>query len=203
MGYLQNNDLDSFFESLKVDEMKIIRWAAQKAAIAELPPEQAAVYNERDQARRRMNQLEQQVHSVTDQRSNEAGVARANLLDAQLTGNETFKSIASEFDKRNGPGSYRNAVMQNAHSVWVSSNGKKDLTPEEAVSEFNKTMGLTAPKPTSKVAPKPGVTAARRVVARPKVKTIPNVGGSQASALTSSKPKSIADLKKIAKEKFG
>ena len=200
LGYLNAKDFDSFFESLNVPPHEVAKWLAEKIEVERLPPEQKAVYTEREQLRKRLNTLEGTVQSVTSQHADATGQARLAALDAKLASDETVRSIAAGFDERNGQNAFKRAVA--IHAAHVFNAQKRDLTPDEAVEDYIKTMGLTAPAQ-SKVTPKPGVQATRRVVARPKVKTIPNYGGSQASALPDRKPKSIEDIKKMRREKYG
>lgn len=196
IGYKTSGDLDSFFEALKMDPRDLAQYILQKAQIEQLPPEQKAVYTEREMLRRRMNVLENNFQSVNTQSEQHAVQARVAELDSTLSSPE-YISVAGQFDQRNGKGSFRKAIMAHGASEYHTS--KRDLSGKEAVASFVKTYGLEAPKPVAK----PGAAATKRVVAKPKAKTIPNLGSSQASVTAEQKPKSLDDIKKYRQAKYG
>jgi hypothetical protein len=192
LNYKKGGDLQSFFESVQLDDNTIAKYIMEKARIAALPPDQQAVYNEYEANRRRLNAVEQQLQNTRVSADNSAVQARVTELDQVLSSSET-SPVAKAFDARNGKGAFKQAVMEHGAAKFYAT--KKDLSAPEAVQSFIKMNGLSAPKGQ----PKPGADATKRVVARPKVKTIPNYGGGQAS-VTSTKPKSIADLRKLSRE---
>lgn len=196
MNYKRSGDLQSFFESVQLDDQTVAKYILEKVRISQLPPEQQAVYNEREQLRKRMNHLEQNFQTAQATGQNAEVQARVTELDSVLSTGDSSQ-IAKAFDARNGKGAFKQAVMEHGAQKWYAT--KKDLSPSEAVESFVKMTGLSVPKGQ----PKPGADATKRVVARPKVKTIPNYGGGQASVTATKKPKSIEDLKRIHKEKFG
>jgi len=182
-------DLQSFFESVQLDDDTIAKYILEKVRINQLPPEQQAVYTEREALRRRMNTLEQNFQNAQAQGNNAEVQQRLQSLDTILA-DVQMKRLTEDFDARNGKGAFRTAVISYAAGQ------QKDLSANEAVSGFIKTFGINVPKGP----PKPGVNATKRVVARPKVKTIPNYGGSQASVTATKKPRSVEDLRKLARE---
>lgn len=195
INYKKAGDLQSFFESVQLDDNTIAKYILEKAQIAQLPPEQQAVYNERETLRKRMNALEDNFRNVQTVSSNQSVQDRVAKLDTHL-GDSKVQPYRESFDARNGKDAFKNAVMEYAAAKWHAT--QQDLTVDQAVQGFIKMSGLQVPKGQ----PKPGPNANKRVVSKPQVKTIPNYGGSQAS-ITAQKPKSIADLKKIRIEKFG
>jgi hypothetical protein len=196
MNYKRSGDLQSFFESVQLDDQTIAKYILEKVRISQLPPEQQAVYNEREALRKRMNHLEQNFQQVQTTGQNAEVQARMTELDSVLSSG-TSSQIAKAFDARNGKGAFKQAVVEHGAQKWYAT--QKDLSPSEAVESFIKMTGLSVPKGQ----PKPGANVTKRVVARPKVKTIPSYGGGQASVTATRKPKSVEDLKRIAKEKFG
>lgn len=193
MNYRRSGDLQSFFESVQLPDDTIAKYILEKAQIAQLPPEQQAVYNEREAFRRRMNTLEQNFQVMKATGDNSEVQARVSELDSVLKSSETSR-IAKDFDSRNGEGSFKQAVMEHGAAKFYAT--KKDLSAAEAVESFIKMTGMKV----SKGQPKPGANATKRVVARPQVKTIPNYGGGQASVTATKKPKSVDDLRKLARE---
>lgn len=196
LGYRRAGDIRSFLEAVQLDDNTLAQYLFQKAKIAELPPEQQALYNENEAIRRRMNGMEESHRQSAAASESTAVQARIAELDAVLSTDE-FSPLVKAFDARNGAGSFKQAVMGHGHSQWLLT--KKDLSPKEATQGFIKMTGIQVPKGR----PAPGPNANKRVVARPKVKTLPNMSGSQASVTAVGKPRSIEDLKKIRREKFG
>lgn len=196
MNYRKSGDLQSFFESVQLTDQEVAKYILEKVRISQLPPEQQAVYNEREQLRKRMNHLEQNFQAAQTTGQNAEVQARVTELDSVLSSASTSQ-IAKSFDARNGKGAFKQAVMEHGAQKWYAT--KQDLSSQEAVDSFIKMTGLSVPKGQ----PKPGANVTKRVVARPQVKTIPSYGGGQASVTATRKPKSVEDLKRIAKEKFG
>lgn len=192
LNYRKAGDLQSFFESVQLTDDEIANYILEKARIAQLPPEQRAVYNEREQFRRRMNSLEQNFQNYQSQTSNTEVQQRLSSLDSVL-GDVEMKRTVDSFDARNGKGSFKTAVLNYGAQQFALT--KKDLSVDEAVKGFMKTFGVQP----AKGQPKPGPGATKRVVARPKVKTIPNYGGGQASVTATKKPRSVEDLRKLSR----
>jgi hypothetical protein len=189
LNYRRAGDLQSFFESVQLDDNAIAAYILEKIRVSKLPPEERAVYNERETLRRRLNGVEQNLATLQTNGSTAEVQNRLNSLD-QILGGELMKQTVSDFDARNGKGSLRTAVIN-----WAASQ-PKDLSANEAVEGFMKIMGINATKAPAKAQ---GANPTKRVVARPKVKTIPNYGGGQASVTATKKPKSVDDLRKLAR----
>jgi hypothetical protein len=188
MNYRKAGDLQSFFESLQISDDEVAKYILEKVRVSQLPPDQQAVYTEREALRRRLNGVEQNLHTMQTQGTSTAVQERLTALDTIL-GGEMMKRTVSEFDARNGNGSFRTAVIQYA----AGQGPNKDLSADEAISGFLKTFGINVPKGQ----PKPNVSATKRVVARPKVKALPNYGGGQASVTGQKKPRNVEDLRKL------
>jgi hypothetical protein len=188
LHYRRAGDLQSFFESVQLDDNAIAAYILEKIRVSKLPPEERAVYNERETLRKRLNGVEQNLETMRTTGSTREVQDRLNSLD-QVLGGELMKQTVDGFDARNGKGAFRTAVIS-----WAASQ-QKDVSVNEAVEGFMKTFGVTAVK----AQPKPGGDPTKRVVTRPKVRTIPNYGGGQASVTATKKPKSVADLRKLAK----
>lgn len=193
LNYKRAGDLQSFFESVQLDDNTLAKYILEKARIAQLPPEQQTMYNERETLRRRVNALEQNFQGVQTANANAEVHALTSELDNVLADGQVSR-LVKDFDARNGKGAFKTAVINHGAQQWTIT--KKDLTPAECVESFTKMVGLSVPQGQ----PKPGAMATKRVVARSKVKTIPNYGGGQASVTATKKPKSTEDLRKILRE---
>jgi hypothetical protein len=200
MGHAEQGDLDSFFEEIGMSTDQVAKWMLEKARIASLPEDQQMLYNERQLLKKRMAATESGTQQAISRQQQEVVNARVQLLDINLASPDR-QPIVADFDSRNGEGAFKKAVMNFAAQTWHSE--KKDLSPKEAVEQFCKTMGLTAPAKAS--SPKPGDSnGTKRVVAKPKAKpTIPNYGSGQASVTAEKKPKNLDELRKYTKQKYG
>lgn len=198
MGLLKSGDLEGFFQQVQLTDDQIAKYILEKARIAQLTPEERSVYTERDLLRRRNANLAKEHQSASTEAQTTATQARMQALDIHLAAPEQAP-LVKEFESRNGAGSFRKSVAEYARSVWYSE--KKDLSPEEATKAFIKFAGLQMP---TTAAPKPGtVDVSKRVVSKPKAKTIPNYGSGQASVTSEKKPKNLDELKKYRKDKYG
>lgn len=193
LNYKRAGDLQSFFEGVQLDDQTIAKYILEKVRVSQLPPEAQEVYNEREALRKRLNGLEQNFQSIQANGANAEVQARMTELDSSLQ-DDKISQIAKDFDARNGKGSFKQSVMEHGAQKWYAT--KTDLSAKEAVESFIKMTGLTV----KQGQPKPGPQATKRVVARPQVKTIPNYGGGQASVTATKKPRSVADLRKLAQE---
>ena len=118
----------------------------------------------------------------------------------QTLGKADVKSMNDAFDSRVGrPGAFRDAIIEHGKSVWALSNGKVDLTPEQAVADFVQKYGnpsAFAGQPTGQTAGTPSAQAQVTSPTTPPVKVIPNVAGRSASPVKQ-KPKNLEDLKRL------
>lgn len=198
----QRGDLDSFFQKLAIPEQKILQFVLDKINYNELPPEQKHVLDARRQAEQKAFELEKHNQQLHGQVQEQVTRAKGIQLETALARAET-KTVIDDFDARAGkPGAFRDEVIARGELAWFRSNGRIDLTPEQAVKEVLEMYGLSAGQRqmnvgTQQSAPPQAQTLAPVPVAPPKTPVIPNVGSRSQSPMKS-KPRSIADLKKLA-----
>ena len=206
----QGGDLDGFFDRLKIPVDRILQYALDKVTYNELPPEQRKVLDERLAAQRQTRELEKQNQAQIQDSFDSITRAKGLLLDASLA-RPDIQSIARAFESSPGrkPGDFRRAVCEHGEYVWFKSNGQMDLTPEEAISQVMSRYGLTPAIAQGGTQPlqanaNPNVAQSNGTlnsVPKPpnQVPVIPNVAGRTSSPLKE-KPKSIDDLKKLARQ---
>lgn len=195
-----SGDLDSFFRLARVTPDQVAEWMLGKIERAKLPKEVQQVYNEKDAAHQRLAHLESQFQGLTQEREQSLLQARSNELGTILN-SESVKSIAEDFDSRAGKaGSFELAVIEYAYARFLATN--KDLTPDEAVKGYLNQRYLMTGLSSAEAKPAKASSRANRVIAAPKPTVIPNVGNTSVSP-TAQKPRSVADLRKIAKEMNG
>jgi hypothetical protein len=194
--------LDDFFSKLQIPEEVIMKYALQKVQFAELPPEQRQILEANMSAEKRAEMLQAQYEDSQSQVATQAQEMKAQMLEHTLA-REDIRAVAQDWDTKVGkPGSFKALVAQVGHLAWLQSDGKVDLTPEQAVQEVMRGYGLQAPTAAApgNATPAPGTPApAQKRVIQRTTNTIPNVQGRSSSPLKA-KPKSIDDLKKLYKE---
>lgn len=197
----QRGDIDGWLKAMAVPQEKILQWVIDKVNYNELPPEQRQVLDQRKAAEQRAWEAEQ--HTTTTQQQYEQEIVRAK--DALLTltlDRAEIKAAATAFDSAPGrkPGDFREAVIERGETAWLRSQGKIDLSPEQAALEVIRLYGIptTAAAPAATpAAPAAPAAAVTQPPAQPKTPpVIPNVAGTSTSPMKT-KPRSIADLKKL------
>lgn len=194
----QRGDFESFFNKMQIPEEKILQWVIKKAQYNQLPPDQRQAMDERRASENRAIQLEKQNRSY--QQQIEAQTTQAKSYGLQVTlGRPDVQSFASSFDETAGkPGSFREAVRQHGDYVYRSSNGRVDLTPEQAVQQVMERYGKFV-QPRS--APQGGQGNPNPIQQAP-TKPLPNLGSGRGGSAATGKPKftSLDQLKAHARK---
>lgn len=200
----QRGDFDTYFKLQNVPEEKILQWVIGKAQYMELPPEQRKVLDEKRAAETKALQLERQVGTYQQQLEEQVTQAKAYSLQVALE-RPDYKSIAQAFDARAGrPGAFRDAIIDAGELAWIRSNGKVDLTPEQAIQQVIAYWGNPAKPAEAPIIPAQQQPMMTHQQSQPqRTATIPNVAGRQSTSVAKSKPKSIEDLKKLAAQMSG
>jgi hypothetical protein len=188
--FVRRDDFDSFFKQLNIPEQKILQWVINKAKYNELPPEQRQAMDDRRAAQEESLQLKKQNEYYRSQYEAQVTQAKAHGLQVALAKPDVSQMVA-QFDAKKGPGAFAREVIDNADYVWKSSNGQVDLTPEQAVQAVMDRYMMFAHQQSSGPQVVPAASAQQQ-------KTIPNLSPRSASSVSKSKPRSLADLKKLA-----
>ena len=194
--------LDTFFERLKIPEQVIMQYALAKVNFAELPAEQRQLIQSQMQSEKQAEMLATQNQQYQQQVAAQMQATKAVQMEAALA-RADISPIAEAFDTRQGkPGAFREIVRQHGEYRW---NQGTDLTPDQAAQEVIRIYGLQAvANAQSAVAPQGNQTDAsgqpsgKKVVQRTTA-TIPNIQGRSGASPLKGKPKSIEDLKTLAK----
>lgn len=205
-------DFDSFFKKLNIPQEKVLQWIIDKAQYNELPPEQRQVLDARKNAEQEAWDLRKQNQTLEQQYEEAATQARERALQVELV-RPDIKAFSEAFDakgfkNREGkPVSFLDAVIETGEYAWYASQGKVDLSPEQAIQEVMARWGAAVqpaqaqPKADPQLIPVNGAAGGQGAPASQTPRatsTIPNVAGRQTSSVAKSKPKSIEDLKKLA-----
>lgn len=194
----QRGDIDGFLQKLAIPQERMLQWALDKVNYSQLPPEQQRALDERTEADRRAYAAEQQTMTLGEQIKEQSRQAKQTLLQSSLSRPDVTQ-FAQAFDAQAGtPGSFFEQVRATGELAWVQSEGKVDLTPDQAIEQvmkkWAKFLPTAAPAPVTPTAP--AVAPAAKVVTPPAPTVIPNVQGRTTSPMKSG-PKSIEDLKKL------
>jgi transposase-like protein len=190
---LQRKDLTSVFRQLGVETNAVFQWAQQQIARMEMDPAQRQQLEQQEQVQLQNQNLEQQVSQLQTQYQQQATQARVVQLDVELSRPE-IAQFAQKWDSHGGEGAFKQLVIEEAKKVFYDT--KQDLSARQAVeyamSRFGKLLnaGETVTQP---------LTAGASMQAQQAKPVIPNVTGKATSPIKKV-PKSLDDLKKLAKE---
>lgn len=207
LQHRDKGDLDTFFRMTNIPKETVLRWAIQQAQLIEatkdLPEDAKRVYNEYGDLKQRTLLLEEQLENMSSGHVEHAVQARTSELDGLLE-RPDVSPLASAFDTRLGKaGSFRDLVVRHGKAEWDASQGKRDLSPEQAVNEVINLLGLKSQVADPATTPnEPAAPIAPRVVQSTKPTVLPNPGTGNGSAAVV-KPKSLDDLRKMAKAAAG
>jgi len=126
----QANDMDAVFSLMKIPEVKILEWVAQKIQMSELPPEQKAVYSERQKAKLEAASLREANDLLVTERNSYAASQRSFELSQGLAKPEV-KEFVDTWDSMYGAGAFERQVKEIGLSEFQRLN--VDLSAEEAI----------------------------------------------------------------------
>jgi hypothetical protein len=199
--------LDGFFAKLRIPPDVIMQYAVAKAELAEMDPAQRNAIQGQLRAESDAEALTEQQMNQQQQFVSQAQQIKNQQLELTLMRPE-ISTLAQEFDSRFAqPGAFEAEVRRVGEYEWLRSQGKVDLTPEQAVLKVIEHYALktnprvpAAAQPAAAAAPATTPGANKPVVQRT-TKTIPNVSGRSTSPLAQ-KPKTVDDLKNIYQERY-
>lgn len=202
---LQSNDLSSAFRQLGVTNEQVFKWTQEQLQRMEMPPEQRKAYEEAEQLRAQQMDVQEQMSQYQRMYEDQAVQARTVHLDLVLSRQDVAKAAESWDSLMGEQGAFRNLVIQEAQNQWFQS--QRDLSAEQAVQlvmqKFGKVMSGQASMMQSQ--PQAGVAQIQQPMTQPAPQAqqqkpvIPNING-KGTAPIKKVPKSLDDLKKMAKE---
>jgi hypothetical protein len=190
---VKGGDLSSAFRLAGISRDQIFKWTQQQLALMEMPPEQRQQFEQYENAQSQKTELEQQVSQLQQQYEHQAVQSRTMQLDQALMKPEV-SSFAQVWDTNSGqPGAFRAFVVEEAKKVYYES--QQDLSPDQAIASVMQRFGkfLNVGDSTAPASQAPSIQAAQ--AAKP---VIPHIGGKAASPIKKV-PRSLDDLKKLAK----
>ncbi len=196
----KRGDLDTVFETLRVDRNKVLQWAYRQVELSQMPPDQRQVHEARTQAERRNWELERQAQAQMQQGQSTMGEQINQMLELVLE-RQDVAPIAQAYDTKQGKeGSFRSLVTDMGELEFNRTG--KVISPLEAAKKavelLGEKFGAQAPaQPAPAAAPPPAQTA-QPAAADPKPRvTLPNAGGSKTAAPAKGKVKSLEDIRKL------
>lgn len=193
--FMQKGNLEGLFDLLQIPSDAIFRYAVKKAEEAQLGPEQQAQLQQQRQMAKQKEYLESQNQTLMTQQQQQISQFRAQELSWTLQ-RPDVASVAKAFDDRVGrPGAFRQAIIDKGLAHYAATNGREDLSAEQATAEVMKLIGPVVTQTT--------MTAqqAQPLIQQPNGQPpiIPNVTGRGASPVRK-QMRSLADLKKKREE---
>ena len=197
---LREKDVGLFLEKAGVPEQKVAQWLLQKLEAEEklkdLPEPLRNMYNTNQELVRRTMELEKKL-SNAQSGGNEAATRALDYQIQSVMAKPEISEVAARYDAaRQKPGAFLEQVGREGlleHSI-----SGKDITAEEAVQRAIATLALQIQAPSQGVTPNGSVTQAPKAITTKPV-VMPNVGSSTA-APTQKKPKTLDDIRRMAKE---
>lgn len=223
VNHYRRGDMDSFLQALGIPEEKMLQWAVKKAQLYQMPPEQRQVHEANSAAERRAYQLEQQLQQANHQNATHATTERQQGLQVELA-RPDITDFAKRFDEAAGkPQAFIREVIAAGEAAY--NRDRTDLTPAQAVQvvmakygafmkgqqpsqvadpgslpqEGAQEPGLIPPQPAPGAKPQAFATKPTGQQAP----TLPNVAAKTGSPVGGPKARSIEDLRRIRKERFG
>lgn len=196
-GLIKKGDMHTFQQHAGITDEAVLKRAAEIIQYRELTPQQKAEYDNNIQSRQRLYAMEFENKDLRQSHSKNEYQETHNALDGLLS-DDSFGSIAKEFDGRMGYGAFKNEVVKRA--VFIEQTEGKSLSPEEAVNEVVKIYNLQPRQVQEQVIEQQKeVPVEQKVVVRNKP-TIPKVESGSKSPVKKV-PRSIDDLRAMA-DKF-
>lgn len=135
---LQKKDYDGIFDLLGIQTDEIFKYAVKKAEEAQLPESQRQAIHQQKQIEKERASLQTQNQSLQQQQFTQLSQFRAQELNWVMA-RPDVNPIAQTFDAKNGPGSFRQLVIDKGLAHYASTGG--DLPAEQAVQEVMKLVG--------------------------------------------------------------
>lgn len=218
--------LNHFFDQLQIPHQVILQYAQKLAEFYESDPSQQQQVMMSLTAYRQAREAGKQNQRLTQGNRQFQVQARTVELDSALAKPEIAPFVA-KFEAQYGPGSFRQELIRNG--IYVHKTENRDLSIAENVNQVVTRFGLNAapaaaqapgmqpqaapgaaaqPAPAANPSPAPapqGQQQPQVVPAQPhrKVPTIPAVNGKSGTSPTKQAPRSVDDIRKIRKQKYG
>lgn len=205
--FKNSGDLENFFNSVKISDDQIFDYARRKLEMANLPPEQRQAFALQAQERQRLYDLQEQNQYLEQNYQTQAVHARTTQLDMVMMTPE-IQSAANAWDQKTGmEGSFRDLVIEEGqrHAYTTGEDLPPAVVANRVLSRFGKFLAESQAPGTASPAGNPGSMhspqaplppGTTQVVTKP---VIPSASGRGTSPVAKS-PKSIDDLKRMAKE---
>lgn len=197
---LKNKDWDNFFGGLKIPETEIFDWVQKRLELRAMPPEQRAEFERQAQVRQQNYAYENELSQTQKQYQELATETRSMQLDNMLARQEV-QSQAEQIDRAYGqPGAFRNLVIEEALNHYHRTG--EDLPANQAVQMTVEKYSRFLAAQNQGAGAQPSMTVQGGVQPNSPqgpAPIIPHIGGSARSPVKKS-PRTLDDLKKIAKE---
>lgn len=197
---LANKRYDDFFELIKVPENEVMAWAVKRVQELQAPPEERQRIQYQRQMEKEKQFYESQTMTLQQQQQSQMAQFRAQELSWVMQ-KPDVQAVASAYDAKHGANSFKMLVRDKGLAHHAATNGREDLTAEQAVGEVMKLLSPFVNQTNSSGATMPGAAPQQPALipqnGAPPI--IPNVAGKGTSPVKK-QVRSIADLKKRSEE---
>lgn len=194
-------DLDTVFDTLKIDPNKVLQWAVKKVELSQMPPDQRQVHEARIAAERNVRQLQKMQAEQQTQGQDQQAEQLKQMLDLVME-RQDVSALAQRYDQKKGKeGSFLDLVVLMGDRAY--STGKL-ISPLEAAKQAAELLGekLGAQQEAQQAqvvnqVQAQAVQSAAQTQTEQKKIVLPNVGGSKTASPAKGKVKSIDDIRKL------
>ncbi len=192
--------LDQLWKKLEIPQDVIMQYALEKVKLHEMAPEQRNALVAKQNAETQAETIRRQQAETSQVMQAQQSQMKQMMLEVAYNRPENI-AAAEDFDNRLGkPGMFKETVRQWGEQEWFRSQGRVDLTPDQAVAAVIKHFGLATAAKTETATPAvsaPNQDPRKNVIVKP-ANTIPNLGSGGSQSPLKSKPKNLEELKTLA-----
>jgi hypothetical protein len=188
--------MDDFFKSLGVSPDHVMSYAIEKAKLHEMEPNQRKLIEAKLQAERDYESEQESRMGFQEQIQKQAQELKRVQFETFMS-RQDVQSFEQKLDSAfSKPGLFRQEIIAAGEQAWFSEG--RDIPVDEAIKRVIGKYGLTAQMPSNATQVAPTQVPSGKKVIQKAASTIPNVSGSNGSSpLSSQKPKSLDDIKKL------
>lgn len=202
-NFVQQGDLKPFMDTWGISDEQLARYMQHRLQLHELKqqnPAQYAEYERGEQARLQNIQMQNQFQSLQSQNEQLQAMQLQAQMDQALMSPD-LNDIVQNYDSHRGQGAFRNEVIALGDYYYRSGRG---IVPPEQLAREVASKWYTPQQPGH--APRQGAhrdtNPRNRVVQREDKPTLRKIKSSGNSPVRT-RPKTIADIKRISEERYG
>jgi len=198
--FVKQKDFDNFFASLNIPLQNVYEWLERKVEEAKQPPHiQQEIAQKRELSR---NMLQQQYHNQMMQEQQQMMIRQNQERELDMYSQlPQVASVQSQYEARMGDGAFKKLVLDR---ISLGAQQGQNLGVAEAVQMVSSTLekfmgGTQMPGVTPQTSNQPQQAMPSQQPGKPPV--LPNISSGKGTSPIKAAPKSLDEIRKLAKEK--